>query len=146
MTVAADLIDAPVDFQRVIVRIAKFHRDLTARPTAAVEVDFRLRRSQTIAGAKDLGKRRYFERKMMKLAIGVLAVASADESEAMMIGVAAQKYHAAGHHVFGIDVGYSEAEDMGVKFYGPFEVGNLEHDMADFGDMEFHALRWRHAF
>ena len=41
MTVAADLVDAPVDFEAVIVRIAEFDSDLTAGATAAGKIDLR---------------------------------------------------------------------------------------------------------
>jgi len=37
--VAPDLIHTPINFQRMIVRIAKFHRDLTAGAAPAREID-----------------------------------------------------------------------------------------------------------
>jgi hypothetical protein len=82
----------------------------------------------------------------MQFPIRVLAVTGADESEAMMIGVATQKHHAAGHHLFRVNVRDFEAQDLRVKFRGAFEIGYLQDDVADFADMKIHALLGRHAF
>src|SRR5439155_13318617 len=122
----------------------KFHRDLTAGAAPTIEVDFRIRRAQTIAGAKDLRKGRHFEGKMVQLSIGILSVARPNQSEAMMVGVAAQKHHASGHHVLGIYIGNFETEHLRVEFRGKFEVRYSKHDMADLADVKFHSLRRSH--
>src|SRR5438067_13500540 len=80
---------------------------------------------------------------MMQLSIGIFAVACADQRKAMVIRVAAQKHHAAGHHIFGIDVRDFEAENSGVEIRGPFEIGYLQYHMADLADIKIHSLRWR---
>jgi hypothetical protein len=49
--IAADLIDAPVDFQGVIIRIAKLDGNLTAGAATSLEIDFRVVSAQTIPSA-----------------------------------------------------------------------------------------------
>jgi hypothetical protein len=130
----------------MIIRIAKFDRDLTTGAATPFEVDFCIRRAQTVARAEDLGKGRHFERKMVQLAIGILPIAGADQSQTMMICIATQKHHAAGHHVFRVYIGYLEPEHLCVEFGGSFEIAYLEYDMADLADMKIHSLRRSHAF
>src|SRR3972149_4320809 len=55
--VAADLIDAPIDFQGVIVGIAKFHGDLAAGAAAPFKIDSRAVGPQAVARLDDLGAR-----------------------------------------------------------------------------------------
>ena len=63
-----------------------------------------------------------------------------------MIAVAAQKHHASGHHLFGINVGDLEAENVSVKLRRALEIGDLQDHMADLGDVELHSFGRRHAF
>ncbi len=63
-----------------------------------------------------------------------------------MIAVAAQKHHASSHHLFGINVRDLEAENVSVKLGGALEIGDLQHHMADLGDVELHTSGRRHAF
>ena len=87
--VAPDLIHTPINFQRMIVRIAKLHGDLTAGAPAAFKVDLSAAFTQAIARAKDFGERRHLESEVMQFSIRVLAVTGSDESKAMMVCVAA---------------------------------------------------------
>src|SRR6516164_11843084 len=66
VTVAADLIDAPVDLKPMIVRIAEFDGDLTAGAAAAGEVDLRAMPAQMVVRAQDLVKRRDLERDWLR--------------------------------------------------------------------------------
>ena len=59
--VAADLIDTPIDFQGVIVGIAKLHGDLAAGAPPPFKVDFCIVRTQAVARADHLGKGRNLE-------------------------------------------------------------------------------------
>jgi hypothetical protein len=52
--IAADLIDAPVNFQRMIIRVAKLHGDLATGAAPAFEVDLRPMRAQAVARTDDL--------------------------------------------------------------------------------------------
>ena len=63
--VAADLIDTPVNFERMIVRVAKLHGDLTAGAAAAFKVDLGAAFTQAIARAKDFAERRHLESEVM---------------------------------------------------------------------------------
>lgn len=47
--IAADLVDAPVYFQRIIVRIAKLDRDLTSSAAPPLKIDLRPKLAQAIA-------------------------------------------------------------------------------------------------
>ncbi len=76
--VAADLIDAPIDFQRMIVGVAKLHGDLAAGAAAPFEIDSRTVGPQAVARPDDLGESRNLERQMVQLPIGILPVARAD--------------------------------------------------------------------
>ncbi len=63
--VAADLIDTPVNFQRMIVRVAKLHGDLTAGAAAAFKVDLGAAFTQAIARVQDFAERRHLESEVM---------------------------------------------------------------------------------
>ena len=76
--VAADLIDAPIDFQRVIVGVAKLDGDLAAGAAAPFEIDSRAVGPQAVARPYDLGERGNLERQMVQLAIGISPLARAD--------------------------------------------------------------------
>jgi hypothetical protein len=52
---------------------------------------------------------------VVELDIGRFRRQRADERDAVMIRVAAQKDHAAGHHPFGINVRNLKAQDLGVE-------------------------------
>ncbi len=54
--VAADLIDAPVNFQRMIIRVAKLDGDLAAGAAPAFEVDLGAAFAQAIARAQDFAR------------------------------------------------------------------------------------------
>src|SRR5882762_7200331 len=54
MPVAADLVDAPVDLQPVVVGIAEFDRELAPGATAPGEIDRNPVPPQMVAGADDL--------------------------------------------------------------------------------------------
>jgi len=64
--VAADLIDAPVDFHGMIVGVAELYGDLAASAAASLEVDLRAMGAQPVARANDLGEGRDFESKVMQ--------------------------------------------------------------------------------
>src|SRR5690348_1635294 len=61
ITVAANLIEPPIDLQPVTVGIAELDRDLRPGPAAAFEVDLHLVLLQMLARDEDLIERRDFE-------------------------------------------------------------------------------------
>jgi hypothetical protein len=63
----------------------------------------------------------------------------------VMVRIAAQKDHPAGHHLFGVDIGHFETQNLGVKVGGSFQVAYLQDDMTQLADMKVHSLRGRHA-
>src|SRR5688500_15591314 len=77
-TIAADLIDAPVNFHRVVVRIAKLYGDLATGPAAALKIDLNLIRTQAITSADNCGECRNFKGEVMQLFVRRLALAGAD--------------------------------------------------------------------
>jgi hypothetical protein len=64
----------------------------------------------------------------------------------MMVRMAAQKNHAARHHLFRVDIGDSKAQYLGVESGGSFEVAYPQDNMAELGDMKVHSLGRRHTF
>jgi len=144
-TIAADLIDAPVDFHRMVVRIAELYGDLATGPAASFKIDLNVIGTQAITSPDNFGERRDFKCKVMQLLVCRLPFSGADQCQAMMVRVAAQENHAARHHRFGINVGDSQAEHLGVKSSGPFQVADLQHDMTEFIDMKVHSVRRIHA-
>ena len=143
-TIAADLIDTPVDFHRMVVRIAEFYGDLAAGPAAALKIDLNLIRAQAITGPDDFGECRDFKCEVMQLFVRGLSFAGADQRQAMMVCVAAQKNHPARHHRFGINIGDSQAEHLGVKSGGFLQVTDLQDDMTELADMKVHSVRRIH--
>src|SRR5690349_7501643 len=77
--VAPDLVDTPVNFQRIIVRIAKFHRDLASGAPSALEVDLGASSTQAIARVQHFRQSGDFESKMMQFPVGVFPVAGAHQ-------------------------------------------------------------------
>src|SRR4029077_7533768 len=131
--------------QGMIVGIAKLDGNLAAGTATSLEIDFHVSGAQTVAGADDFRQGRYFESEMVQFPVRVFPVAGTHQSQTVMIRVAAQKDHAARHHLFGVDIGYFEAEHLGVEGGGSFQVGYLQDDMAQLADMKVHSLRGRHA-
>ena len=135
--VIADLVDAPVEFEVMAVGIQELDRDLAAGAAAALEDDLGAVLLQVIAGAEHLVERGELEGEVMQRLLGLAAAGSAaDQRQAMVIAVAAQEHHAARHHVAGIDVGDPEAQHLGVEALGRFEVGDIDHGVADLLDGE----------
>ena len=58
----------------------------------------------------------------------------ADERDAVMVRVAAKKDHAAGHHLFRIDVRNLKAEHFGVKPRRSLDVAHVENDVSQLAD------------
>src|SRR5215471_17802788 len=114
----------------MIVRIAELNRDLTASAPPSFEIDLGVEFSQALARVQHFAKSRYFESQMMQLSIGVFAVAGADEREAVMVGMTAQKYHAAGHHFFRVDIRHLEAHDLGIEIRSALEIGDFQDHVA----------------
>lgn len=67
--VASHLVRAPIDFNAMVVGIAKLDGDLAARPAAPLEIDGHLMGAQMIARANNLIEGGYLESKMMQLFI-----------------------------------------------------------------------------
>lgn len=76
--IAAHLIDAPVNFQRVVVRVAKFHGDLAAGAPPAFKIDFSTVFAQAVAGVQNFGEGRNFEGKMVQFSMRGLSIALTD--------------------------------------------------------------------
>src|SRR5262249_12806662 len=83
--IAADLIDAPVNFQRMIIRVTKLHGDLATGTPPAFEVDLRAMRAQPVARVDDLCQGRDLESEMVQFAVRVLSIAGADQRQTVMI-------------------------------------------------------------
>ena len=144
-TIAADLIDTPVDFHRMVVRIAEFYGDLTTSPAASFKIDLNLIGAQAITSPDNFGQCGNFKGEVMQLFVRRSSLAGADQRQAMMVGIAAQKNHPARHHCFRVNVGNFEPQYLGVKSGGFLQVADLQHDMTEFTDMKVHSLRRIHA-
>jgi hypothetical protein len=141
LPVAADLVDAPIDFQAVIVRIAKFDSDLATGSAAAGEIDLDAVPAQMVVRPHDLVEGRDLEGEMVEVEISRLLCHRADERDSVMIGVAAQKDHAPGHHLLRIDVRDLKPEHFGVEPRRAFDVAHVQDDMAQLADAEGQPLR-----
>ena len=141
VSVAADLIDAPVNLQPVIVRIAEFDRELTSCAPPPDEIYRDPMAAQMVARPNDLVEGCDLERDMVELDIIRFGLQRADERNAVMVGVAAQEDHAAGHHLLRIDVRNLEAEHLGVEPCGPLDVAHIENDVSQLADTERKTLR-----
>jgi hypothetical protein len=144
-TIAADLINAPVNFHRMVVRIAELYGDLATGAPASFKIDLNLIGAQTITSPDDFGECRDFKGEVMQLLIGGLALAGTDQRQAMMVRVAAQENHSARHHCLRVNVGDFEAEHLSVKRSGFFQVPDLQHDMAELADVKIHSFGRSHA-
>ena len=82
---------------------------------------------------------------MVQFSIGIFAIAGTDQRQTMVIRIAAQKNHTAGHHLVRVDIGNFESQHLSVEFRGSFEIAYLQDDMADFTDVKIHAPRRREA-
>ncbi len=71
-----DLVDAPVDLQPMVVRVAELHRDLHAGPPAAIEIDRHIVLAQMGAGADHVVQRGDLERQVMQAAAGRVVLRS----------------------------------------------------------------------
>ena len=133
------LVEAPVDFQPVAVRVAEFDGDLGAGAAPALEQDLDAMGLQMGARLQHLVDGGDLERHVMHAGAprsGIRPLAGADQGDAVMVRVAAHEDHAAVHHRVGIDVRDPEAEDAGVEIDRALQVGDVEHDMADLADVE----------
>ena len=144
-TIAADLIDTPVDFHRMVVRIAEFYGDLAAGPAAAFKIDLNLIGAQAITGPDDFGECRDLKCEVMQLFVGGLSFAGADQRQAMMVCIAAQKNHPARHHCLRVNIGNFEAQHLGIKSGGFFQVADLQDYVTELADVKIHPLRRSHA-
>ena len=129
-TVAADLVDSPVDLHAMIIRVAEFNGNLTAGAAAALEIDLYVVGAQAITRANNLREGRNLEGEVVQLPVAGLSLCGADQSQTVMIRVTAQKNHASRHHLVRINVGNFEAENLSVKGGGSFQVAYLQDDMA----------------
>ena len=134
----ADLVDAPVDLEDVVVGVEKLDRDLAAGAPASVEDDLHAVGLQVRARPHHLVEARDLEGEMVELVAVRGPAGAADERHAVMVGVAAQERHAAGHHGLGIDVRDLETEDPGVEVDRPPDVLHHQHHVADLPDLEGH--------
>src|SRR5262245_38658909 len=105
MAVAADLVDAPVDLQPVIVGVAEFDRELATGAAAPREIDRDPVAAQMVAGADDLVEGGDLEGEVVELDIRRFRPHRADECDTVVVPVAAQKDYASRDHLLGIDVG-----------------------------------------
>ena len=69
LPVAADLVDAPVDFEPVVVGIAELDRELAAGAAPALEIDRDAVAAQMVARAQHLVEGRHLEGEMVELDI-----------------------------------------------------------------------------
>jgi hypothetical protein len=143
-TIAADLIDTPVDFHRMVVRIAELYGDLATGPAAALKIDLNLIRAQAITSAYNFGECGNFKGEVMQLFVRRLALAGANQRQAMMVCIAAQKNHSARHHCLRVNIGNFEAQHLGVKSGGFFQVADLQDYMTELADVKIHPWRRSH--
>src|ERR1700741_4427594 len=136
MAVAADLVDAPVNLQSVIVRIAEFDRELAAGAPPPGEIDVDLMPAQMVTRPDDLVEGCDLESDVVELDIRRFRRHRANERDTVMIRVASQKDHAARHHLFWIDVRDLEAEHLGVEACRPLDVAHVENDVPQLADAE----------
>ncbi len=141
MPVAADLIDAPVNLQPVIVRVAEFDRELTSGAPPPDEIYRDPVAAQMVARPDDLVEGCDLKRDVVELDIRRFGLHRADERNAVMVRVAAQEDHAAGHHLFRIDVRNLEAEHLGVESRRALHVAHVENDVSQLADTERKTLR-----
>ena len=144
MAVAADLVDAPIDFEPVVVRVAELDRELAAGAPAALEIDRDPVPAQMVARPHDIVEAADLEGDVVQLDILGRRRGRADEGDAVMVAVAAQKHHAARHHLLGIHVGDQEAQHLGVEPGRALDLLHIEHDMPDLADTERQPLRPLH--
>jgi hypothetical protein len=64
-TIAADLIDAPVDFHRMVVRIAELYGDLATGPASSLKIDLNVIGAQAITSPDNFGECRDFKGEVM---------------------------------------------------------------------------------
>src|SRR5262249_20629836 len=144
LTRRADLIDAPVDLEIVAVRVAKLHGELAAGAPSAFENDRDVVLAQPGASAKHLVRRADLERKVIQR--GALELGrAADERDAMVVRVEAEKDHPAGHHAVGIAVADRKAEHVRVEAHRRLEVGDVEDHVAELAQLEHIDLLARQA-
>ncbi len=136
MAVAADLIDAPIDLEPVIIGIAKFDGDLTTGAAPAGKVDLDPMPAQMVVRPHDLIEGGHLEGDMVEVGIRRRLFQRTDQRDPVMVRVAAQKHHAARHHLLGIDVRDLQPEELGVEPGRPLHVAHVEHDMTKLADPE----------
>src|SRR5215470_4456676 len=88
ITVAANLVQSPVDFEAMAVGVEKLHGDLTTRPAPPFKRDRGTLFAQPLAHVEDLGHRSNLESDVMQLCMARLPRAGADQRNRMMIGMA----------------------------------------------------------
>ena len=115
MAVTANLVDAPINLKPVTVGVAEFDRDLATGTAAASKVDFCAVLPQMVMCPHDFVQRGDLKGDMVEVRIRRRLPQRADQRDPVMIRVAAQKDHAAGHHLFGINVRNLKAQDLGVE-------------------------------
>ena len=140
-TIAADLVDAPIDFEPMIVGVAEFDRKLAAGAAAALEIDLDAMPAQMVASPYHFVEGRDLKGNVVQLDILRRRIRRTDKRDAVMVGVAAQKHHAARHHLLGIDVGDLEPQHLGIEPRRTFDILHIEHDMPDLADAERQTVR-----
>jgi len=65
----------------------------------------------------------------------------ADKRDAVVVGVAAQEHHAAGHHFFRVHIGDLKPEHLDIKPGRAFDILHVQHDMPDLADAERQPVR-----
>ena len=93
-----DTVHAPADFQVVAVGILEFDGDLLAGTAAPLEMQRHAVPMQMVAGFKYFLDRSNLKGEVMQFAITYLARTAANQGNAVVIIIAADKSHTAGHH------------------------------------------------
>jgi len=137
----ADLVNAEIDLQAVVVRVAELYGELAAGAAATIEVNLGAGGFQVLPRPEHFVQIADLKGHMVQLDITRRPIQPADQRQAMVIGAEAQEHHAAGHHLLAIDVRDLHPQHIDVEVDGAGEVCHLQHHMADFADTEGHAVR-----
>ena len=94
--VRADLVDAPVDFQVVAVRVLELDRELHAGAAAALEMDPHVVLAQVVARPQHLVQRGDLERDVVQAGAVAVVLGGLEQRDAVVVGVQPHEHRAAG--------------------------------------------------
>ena len=132
-----DLVDIPVDLEVIPIRVPEFQGNLAPGTPAALEDDGHVVLPQPGPRAEHLVHRAHLEGEVIEAA-ALAHRGPADEGHAVVVGIAAEKDHAARHHGVRVAIADLEAQHLGVKAQRRLQIGDVQHDMPDLPQLELH--------